>query len=246
MKLFAACLLACLPLGTIAAELRLLTDNHPPLHFQQGNELTGFAVDVVRRLGQATGDDVRLERLPLLRALREAQSDEDTAVFTVLRTPEREASYQWVGPLLEVETALYAAPDSTLAIGDLQQAAGVRHIVVPRKWQAYRDLKAQGLGNLYGVDTPEQMMRLLALGRADLVAVDNLSVATLAQAAGLGPLRYQMPLRRQGAYIAFSPQTNQQRVLRWQQALERMRADGQLQRLQQRWLNAPTTSSAGQ
>ncbi|WP_256675847.1 hypothetical protein [Pseudomonas sp. R5(2019)] len=31
------------------------------------------------------------------------------AVFTVLRTPEREPYYQWVGPVMEVETALYSS-----------------------------------------------------------------------------------------------------------------------------------------
>ncbi|MGH8382386.1 substrate-binding periplasmic protein [Pseudomonas sp.] len=241
MKLIAACLLACLPLTALAGELRLLTDNHRPLHFQQGNELVGFAVDVVHSLSQQSGDAIQLQQMPLRRALRKASSDPDTAVFSILRSPEREASYQWVGPLMEVQTALYAAPDSHLEVRDLQQAAALKHIVVPRKWQVYRYLQAHGMNNLYGVETPEQMMRLLRLGRADLVALDNLSVAAQAREAGLGPLRYQMPLTRQGAYIAFSPQTDSQRVQRWQQALDQMRQDGRLKQLQQRWLGTAQT-----
>ncbi|AIL62115.1 substrate-binding periplasmic protein [Pseudomonas alkylphenolica] len=236
MKLIAACLLACLPVSALAGELRLLTDNHRPLHFQQGNELVGFAVDVVRSLSQQSGDVIVLQQMPLRRGLRVASSAPDTAVFTILRSPEREASYQWVGPLMEVQTALYAAPDSQLEVRDLQQAAALKQIVVPRKWQAYRYLQEHGMNNLYGVETPEQMMRLLRLGRADLVAVDNLSVAAQAREAGLGPLRYQMPLTRQGAYIAFSPQTDSQRVQRWQRALEKMRQDGRLKQLEQHWL----------
>ncbi|MNN67161.1 Bacterial extracellular solute-binding protein, family 3 [compost metagenome] len=137
---------------------------------------------------------------------------------------------------MEVQTALYAAPDSQLEVRDLQQAAALKQIVVPRKWQAYRYLQEHGMNNLYGVETPEQMMRLLRLGRADLVAVDNLSVAAQAREAGLGPLRYQMPLTRQGAYIAFSLQTDSQRVQRWQRALEKMRQDGRLKQLEQHWL----------
>ncbi|WP_431484281.1 substrate-binding periplasmic protein [Pseudomonas solani] len=94
-----------------AAELRLFTDNHPPLHFERDGELVGFAVDLVRELARETGDSIQLERLPLLRALVIAREGPDVAVFTILRTPEREADYRLVGPVLKVQTALYALAD---------------------------------------------------------------------------------------------------------------------------------------
>lgn len=238
MRRVFACLLSLLALSASAADLRLLTDNHPPLHFQQNGQMVGFGVDVVQELAQRAGDQVRVEQMPFLRALNVASSAPDTAVFSVLRTAEREAQYQWVGPLLEVETALYARADDTRTVSTLQQAGGLGRIAVPRKWLAYHYLQEQGLNNLYGVETPEQMMRLLRLGRTDLVAVDTLTAGTLADEVGLAPqqLRYQMPLMKQGAFIAFSPQTDARQVARWQQALEQLRSQGRLQQLQQRWL----------
>lgn len=243
MRRVLAYLLPLLSLTAAAADLRMLTDNHPPLHFQQGDVLVGFGVDVVQALAERTGDPVHLERLPLLRALHVAASAPDTAVFTVLRTAEREASYQWVGPLLDVETALYARADSAPVTHSLQQAGALERIAVPRKWLAYSYLQEQGLSNLYGVETPEQMMRLLRLGRTDLVVADTFSVATLAREAGLEPqqLRYQMPLMKQGSFIAFSLQSDARQVARWQRALAELRREGRLQQLQQRWLAAPPT-----
>ncbi|WP_282355120.1 transporter substrate-binding domain-containing protein [Pseudomonas sp. PS01303] len=238
MKLVVGCLLSFLTFTAVAADLRMLTDNHPPLHFQQGNELIGFGVDVVRVLAERTGDHVHMEQIPLLRALRIASTESNTAVFTVLHTVEREPHYQWVGPLMEVETALYAENGNAQPVLSLREARAVDRIALPRKWLAYEYLKKQGFSNLYGVETPEQMMQLLRLGRTNLVVADTLTIATLAHEVGLEPnkLSYQMPLMKQGAYIAFSPRTDAGQVARWQEELDEMNRDGRLQQLKQRWL----------
>lgn len=241
MKRIAGCLLSFLTFTAVAADLNLLTDNHPPLHFQQGNQLVGFGVDVVQALAERTGDQVYMQQVPLLRALHVATTEPATGVFTVLRTAERESQYQWVGPLMDVETALYSA-NTQQPVHSLQDASTQGSIAVPRKWLAYDYLRKQGLNNLYGVETPEQMMRLARLGRIEFVVADTLSIATLAREEGLAPsqLHYQMPLMKQGTYIAFSPQTDARQVARWQQALDEMNRDGRLEQLKQRWLSDNT------
>ena len=242
MKRFVGCLLFFLTFTAVAADLNMLTDNHPPLHFQQGGELVGFGVDVVHALAERAGDQVHLQQVPLLRALHIATTEPATGVFTVMRTPEREAQYQWVGPLMDVETALYSADNAQPPVSSLQQAASLGRIAVPRKWLAYGYLQQQGLNNVYGVETPEQMMRLARLGRTEFVVADTLSIATLAREEGLAPsqLHYQIPLMKQGTYIAFSPQTDARLVARWQQALDEMNRDGRLEQLKQRWLSDNT------
>jgi len=242
MKRIAGCLLFFLTFTALAADLNLLTDNHPPLHFQQDGKLVGFGVDVVQALAESTGDQVHLQQVPLLRALRIAATEPATGVFTVLRTAEREGQYQWVGPLMDVETALYAAHDTQQPVRSLQDVNNLGRIAVPRKWLAYNYLQQQGLNNLYGVETPEQMMRLARLGRTDFVVADTLSVAAMAREEGLPPtqLHYQMPLMKQGTYIAFSLQTDTRQVIRWQQALDEMSRDGRLEQLKQRWLSDNT------
>jgi polar amino acid transport system substrate-binding protein len=241
MKRIAGCLLCFLTFTAVAADLNMLTDNHPPLHFQQGNQLVGFGVDVVQALAERTGDQVHLQQVPLLRALRVATTEPATGVFTVLRTAERDGLYQWVGPLIDVETALYSA-NTQQPVRSLQDASTQGRIAVPRTWLAYDYLRKQGLNNLYGVETPEQMMRLARLGRIEFVVADTLSIATLAREEGLAPsqLHYQMPLMKQGTYIAFSPQTDARQVARWQQALDEMNRDGRLEQLKQRWLSDNT------
>jgi polar amino acid transport system substrate-binding protein len=45
---------------------------------------------------------------------------------------------------------------------------------------------------------------------------------------------------KQGTYIAFSLQTDAHLIARWQQTLENMKGDGQLNRLKKRWLTDHT------
>ncbi|MBK5511726.1 substrate-binding periplasmic protein [Pseudomonas sp. TH15] len=238
MKRIVAWLLSCLAMGANAADLQLLTDNHPPLHFLQGEQLVGYGVEVVQALAAQTGDRIHLQQVPLLRALRMASETPDTGVFTVLRTDERDNRYQWVGPLIEVETALYARSNNQPPVHSLEEADQLGRITVPRKWLIYSYLQQQNLKNLYGVETQEQMMRLFSLGRTDFVVSDTLSSAALARDQGMEPgrLQYQIPLMRQDTYIAFSPQTDPGQVARWQKALETLRTNGRLEQLRQRWL----------
>lgn len=235
MKWMLQALLPLLSLAAHAGELRMLTDNHPPLHFQQGERMAGFGVDVVQALAQRSGDRIQVQQRPMLRALRDASEEADTAVFTILRTAERETRYQWVGPLMQTETALYTRSSDDTPVSDLRQTRG--QIAVPRKWLVYSVLRQQGLDNLWGVDSPEIMMRLLQIGRVQYVVADTMSVGTFAaeQGMALEQLRYQIPLMQQDAYIAFSPKVDPAQVARWQQALQAMEQDGSLQQLKQRW-----------
>lgn len=237
MKLFFGCLLSLCTFAASAADLHLLTDDHPPLQFLQHGHLSGYGVDLVRKLAGLTGDQVRLDQTPLRRGLALAAQTPDTGVFLILRSPEREALYRWVGPALDVQIGLYSLGEQTAPLADLEQARHAGRIAAPRKWMGYGYLQKRGMDNLYGVESPEQMMNLLKLGRADLVLADDHTVAALARDAGIDPrqVHLRLPLLRQGAYIAFSPQTDAQRVANWQAALERMRQNGELLRLAQQW-----------
>lgn len=237
MKLLLGCLLSLCAAVAGAADLRLLTDDHPPLQFVRQGQLVGYGVDLVHDLAQRTGDGLQLEQLPLRRALLLAEQTPDTGAFLVLRTRDRESRYQWVGPALEVQIGLYSLGGRIAALDSLEQARHAGRIAVPRKWVTYGYLQQQGLDNLYGVESPEQMMNLLKLGHVDMVVADDHTIAPLARDAGIDPseLHLNMPLLRQGVYIAFSVHTDAQRVARWQEALQRMQRDGELLRLAQKW-----------
>lgn len=221
-----------------AAPLQLLTEDAPPMSFEREGRPEGLAVEVVRELARRLDEPIELQLVPWTRAYHLAQKQPDTAVFSTVRTAEREHLFQWVGPLLQGHTRFYSLRSRQLRIETLEEAARVQAIAVPRLWYSYETLKGLGLGNVLGVTGSRQMVRLLKLGRAQLIATEDLTLAQELAAGGLSldQVQPQMVIMRSDYYIAFSPRTDSARVRRWQAMLDHLRAEGWLDQRIERWL----------
>lgn len=224
--------------GPAAAELRLMTEQAPPTSFLRDGQPDGYAVEVVRELIRRTGDDAEIELLPWTRAYFLAKSQADTGLFLVVRTAEREALFQWVGPILQGSTRFYSLKSRGLRIDSLEDAAQVGTIALPKQWYTYETLQHLGFGNLYGVSSPKQMMTMLKHGRVPLIATENLTLHDELASGGLAPEEVQEHLAflQSYYYIAFSPRTPAALVIRWQRELDGMRRDGSLTAILERWL----------
>ena len=221
-----------------AAQLRLLTEDAPPMSFMRDGEASGFSVEVVRALLARTGDRGQIEMAPWTRAFHLAQQDEDIALFSTVRTPEREGKFQWVGPIVVGTTSFYSLKSRHLSIDTLQQAATSGPLALPKQWYTFETLGAKGFTNLYGVPSSKHMMTLLKHGRVNLIATEDLTLAGELAAVDLKPqdVTAHVPFMRSAYYIAFSPQTSVVRVVRWQRALRQMHEDGSLEAILRRWL----------
>jgi polar amino acid transport system substrate-binding protein len=224
--------------GLARAELRLLTEQAPPTSFLRDGQAEGYAVEVVRELVRRTGDHAEIELLPWTRAYFLAKSQADTGLFAVVRTAEREALFQWVGPILQGSTRFYSLKSRGLRIDSLEDAARVGTIALPKQWYTYETLQRLGFGNLYGVSGSKQMMTMLKHGRVPLIATEDLTLRDELASGGLAPEDVQAHLAflQSSYYIAFSPRTPAALVSRWQRELEGMRRDGSLTAILERWL----------
>ncbi|CAE6892904.1 ABC transporter substrate-binding protein [Pseudomonas sp. BMW13] len=220
------------------AELQLLTEDTPPMSFMRDGEVSGFSVEVVRALLARTGDSGKIELMPWTRAFYLAQQQADIALFSTVRTPEREGKFLWVGPIVVGTTSFYSLRSRNLVIDDLQQAAASGPLALPKQWYTFETLSARGFDNLYGVSTPKQMMTMLKHGRVKLIATEDLTLAGELATVDLKPqdVTAHVPFMRSAYYIAFSPQTSVVRVARWQRALRQMHEDGSLAAILRRWL----------
>ncbi|WP_159970674.1 transporter substrate-binding domain-containing protein [Pseudomonas sp. 8Z] len=221
-----------------ADALRLLTEDAAPLSFRRDGQLEGLSVAVVRALIARTGDDARIELMPWTRAIHLTENQADTGLFSTVRTAEREARFQWVGPILVGTTRFYSMKSRKLNISTLQDAAASGPLAVPKRWYTYEVLSSQGFSNLYGVSSARQMLTMLKFGRVNLIATEDLTLSYELASVGLRPddLTEHLPLMRSAYYIAFSTRTDPARVARWRQALVAMHKDGSLGSIVHRWL----------
>ncbi|MET1078556.1 MAG: transporter substrate-binding domain-containing protein [Pseudomonas sp.] len=221
-----------------AAELHLYTEESPPLNFLQDNRPHGLAVDLVEALAQRSGDTIRISLGPWTRGYQAAQSQADTAIFSTVRTAERETKFQWVGPILLGRTSFYSLKSAGLQIDSLAAAAQSGPLAVPKQWYTYETLAAHGFTNLYQVPGSRQMVTMLKHGRVKLIATDDVTLREELAMGGLTPeeVQVQLTFMRSAYYIAFSLQTSPAVVAQWQRQLDAMRGDGSFERIFRRWL----------
>ena len=217
-----------------AENLRVITDDSPPVSGLADGNLVGWGVDVVREIQRRVGSTAKIEIMPWARALKLAQQADAVAVFATMRTEERARFFQWVGPLQTLNLAFYVRADSETRIDSLEDAMKLGSIGVPRQFAVDEELTALGFGNLDRVANPNQMVRKLMTGRNDAIASDDGFVSRRVFAAKDVPVEALRPAFRFGVretYIAFSLSTPPELVTAWQKALDAMKADGTFAKL---------------
>lgn len=229
-----ALLLVCGAEGA-ATELKVLTEDYIPFNYLDDGELTGFTTDIVEILLEKTG--IRPERGKILlwpwkRAYQTALEEANVLLFTTTRTPERDALFQWVGPIYPRDQWIFKLnARADIQIDSLEAAQ--RYTIVDVEDSAnYQFLKQQGFEpgrNLLTANTWESKLKMFLAGRVDLVSYVPLELASRLRQIGR---RYDLvePLFVASGdlwyYLAFSRGTPVEVVEQFQQALDAMKADG--------------------
>ena len=93
-------------LRAAARDIRLsvYTEDLPPYNFVNKGRLTGFSVDLVREIMQRVGTIAPIQVVPWSRGYQKAMEEPNVALFSTVRSTQRETQFKWVGPLPPVKT----------------------------------------------------------------------------------------------------------------------------------------------
>jgi ABC-type amino acid transport substrate-binding protein len=223
--------------------LTLFTEESPPMSFMRDGELTGLAVEAVGALMRHTGTagDIRLTEWP--DAYKAALATPDAAVFPTVMTAERKGLFQWVGPIVSLETGLYAIRGSDIRIARLADARQARAIATVTGYYSEQVLQSEGgLTNLRSYpDEPAALQALLA-GEVELMVGNSLTMAGSLEKVGARThdIQHLFTVSTDLGYVAFSMGTSPALVAQWQAALNAMKRDGSFAEIHGRWLPAET------
>jgi len=99
------------------SELNFITEEYAPINYTDENGvLTGLSVEVLIGMGKQSGEELSssdIKIYPWARAYRTALEQKNVALFSTVRSPERERHFHWVGPITEVEKIFLIAKKST-------------------------------------------------------------------------------------------------------------------------------------
>jgi polar amino acid transport system substrate-binding protein len=174
-------LAASLPLPAAAARAPLPAFCHalPPLSFEQDGQVSGLAVELLRRMAETAGLELNLALQPRLRAEKSFVDTPGCLHFPLSRLPERELRYRWVGPLLPRRVGIYSLRQRTdIRYRGLHQLDGLR-VGATAGTATLEQLLAEGLKpdkELEVSPSYEASVRKLLAGRMDLLVIGDLNI----------------------------------------------------------------------
>lgn len=216
-----------------AAEITIVTEILPPWQTTNGKDVGGIATEVVEATLRQADVEGKARAYPWARAYRMAQQKPNVLIYSMVRTPEREKRFKWVGVIGEVKEHFFKmAHREDIRLVTIDDAKKYL-TVVPRDdfrhdFLVNRGFKDPAAFNL--VNRQDQALRMLYAGRTDLVIDDELTLAYELRYLKLDPGKIKnalyVPEMSVDFEMAFSKQTPDYLVKQIQSALEAIKAKG--------------------
>ncbi|KQV88181.1 ABC transporter substrate-binding protein [Pelomonas sp. Root1237] len=214
--------------------LSIVTEEWAPYNYSEDGALTGFSVEVVRAIAQALNADIDIQLMPSMRAKASLEGNQRTMLITMLRTPERETKYKWIGPLGDSSIYFYKRKGNPLEVSTLEDTKKVRSICSRRGGLTTSRMQAAGFTNLEaGASDGKAVYRMLIFGRCDLAVSDSpLGVIHLLKQMNYSldaVVQTPVKLITSPIYIACSKDISDAEIARWQAALDKLKSSGAFQ-----------------
>ncbi|MDW7732663.1 MAG: transporter substrate-binding domain-containing protein [Methanolobus sp.] len=100
-------------------DLTFYTEQLPPYNYQENGTLQGLSVDLLETTTEKMGNKVSREDIhlvPWTEGYQAALTQNNTVLFSMARTPEREDLFKWAGPVYTNRKVLFARPDRGISI----------------------------------------------------------------------------------------------------------------------------------
>ncbi|MES2046812.1 MAG: transporter substrate-binding domain-containing protein [Pseudomonadota bacterium] len=221
-----------------AQSLSIYCEDDTPLQFVGANgKLTGFTIEIVQEIQKRVGNTDEIHMVPWARGLGHLNTESNSLLFTMARTAERDAQFQWIGPIIETTYGFYVKAGSALVINSLEDAKRVGLIGVYRDDVRDQFLTRQGFTNLDRANSNVSSFRKLMLGRNAMYVDSPMGVKSLAEKAGyqLADVRVVYNFFKIQLYIAASKNMDSTIVAKWNAALENMKKDTVFMRIHKKY-----------
>ncbi|HKJ66245.1 MAG TPA: transporter substrate-binding domain-containing protein [Desulfopila sp.] len=211
------------------SEFTLLTEDAPPTNYiNEQSRLTGPSTEIVGEILNRLGWKSTIHVYPWARAYAMTIEGPKTVLFSTTRTTARESLFKWVGPIFEQRQILCKKAGSPLEITTLDDAKKVTAIGTYYNDTAEQFLKNVGFTNIESVPVDSLNIQKLIYGRTQLWATGDAAINTRILQAGFHPtdIEEAFVLQSMYLYIAFSKDTTDEMVNRWQEILDDIKKEG--------------------
>ena len=217
---------------------KIVTENYPPYSYLQDGKLVGISTEIVNKILEKIGwQDIKIEVLPWSIAISLAKHDPHTIIFSLTRTPEREDSYKWVGPISTNYWNLYSLSkisnkDLNLNIHSLKDAK--RYSIAAQKDGAFAQyLETEGFSHIQYVKSIPNAIDKLLNYNAQLIVISELPMYAILAQKGLSPdiVKCVLKIKSTSLYIGFNKNIPGSVVEKFTRALDDLKQSGEYDRI---------------
>lgn len=189
-------------------------------------ELKGISVDILIAASLKVKCPIRrtdIRVLPWARAYKMALNKENIALFGMSRSKERDTLFQWAGPYATTKNALITRKSTKISIDNIED---LRMYTVGAIRDDISQKLALDLGvnkdNLRFANHPENLAKMLAIGRVDIWAYNDVTARWILRKLGYETDKYEIAkiLSKNDAYFAFSKNTDKAAVALLQKGID--------------------------
>ncbi|WP_417451798.1 substrate-binding periplasmic protein [Kordiimonas sp.] len=216
---------------TVVPHIQVVSESWYPYSYEEDGLIKGRATDVVRLVLDRAGLDYNIQVLPWSRAMRMVQERENLLIYAMIKTPEREKLFQFVGQVIETDPVYFfgrkgmaGAPLRSLEdakkyrVATSQSSAMIAYL---------QDHKFPHLQSLFDIQLG---FKQLKYGRIDLLLTTASNVEAHGRSGDIEPgtvVPYLWAFDAEPNMV-FSSQTSTEIVARTRKAYESLVKEGQL------------------
>jgi polar amino acid transport system substrate-binding protein len=227
------------PLFAQTKALRLVTFEFPPYMVLENKSAKGLTIDIVKEIFTRLGKEIKIDFYPVSRSLTMLEGGDADAMFTLKKTPEREASMLFPKETLVSQDYVFFIPkNSKFAFnGDLSSMADASIGVVDKTSYGPRfdtAVKAGKFKKIESASTFELTFKKLLGGRMDAVICSRVvGIAILKNIGGLDKVKVSgPPCETIASYLAFSrKQDNTELANNFDRIVAAMKKDGTMAKI---------------
>lgn len=170
-----------------AETIRVVTTDYPPFQMTEGNKVTGMTTEIVEAVISNAGFKADIKMYPWPRAYKMGLRVPNVLIYSIVRTPEREKLFKWIGPIAPYNVYFWKLKKrKDIKIHSIEDA---RHYKVGGVIDDNRSDQLKKLGfvvgkNLDMVSSDEINLRKLYAGRIDTMTFDDMSFSHKVRAEG--------------------------------------------------------------
>ncbi|MDT8998763.1 transporter substrate-binding domain-containing protein [Paucibacter sp. APW11] len=218
-------------------ELQWVAGELPPFAWiGPGGAPQGYASELALAMAQKLGRKPELQFFPWARAVRMTAEGENFGVFPLARTPDREAGFRWLIPLMRVDYSFFVKR-SQGATGNLLELRRQR-VGVLRGSPIIKNLQAEGFKQITEAKDYKDLLRMLQQGMIAAIYAGTPMLQAAIDQAGLSREDFLISAQLGSAelYMGASLKLSEAEAQRWLRAYEQLQAEGTVKELQQRYL----------